>query len=114
MKYNYPNIIITSLKMLPMKSFFLLLLALVLSTATYAQVGINTSDPVASSTLDVNGQFILGTTGTIHKGITSFTVDDLEVPYLLNGAAVTISVTIPVDAQPSTTNATVLVQRVRD
>lgn len=88
-------------------------------TKMFSAVGINTSTPNASSRLDVNGTFKLGTTGTVNKNVINFSTsvnnsissgDSTFLTGAFNSSGILdVNVAIPVANRPTSTQAVVSV-----
>ncbi len=83
--------------------------AVVIGNISSANVGIGTSTPNTNAKLDVNGSFKLGENGTLQKGITSFIKYGVYVGSLNPNETRIVNITIPINARPSSTTATVIV-----
>lgn len=70
------------------------------------KVGVGTSKPDAK--LDVNGTYKLGSNGNVHKGVTSFS-KGTNLGAITAGDSNIITISIPNDARPSSTKATIVV-----
>lgn len=72
-----------------------------------ANIGIGTSTPNTTAKLDVNGQYKLGSQGTVHKSQISFEVwPVVSINSLPSGKSVTMNITIPSAMLPGSTKAT--------
>lgn len=88
-------------------------------TKMFSAVGINTSSPNASSRLDVNGAFKLGTTGTVNKNVINFSasvnnsISNGDTTFLTgafnSSGILDVNVTIPAANRPTSTQAIVSV-----
>ncbi|MBP2615976.1 hypothetical protein [Chryseobacterium jejuense] len=88
-------------------------------TKMFSAVGINTSTPNASSRLDVNGNFKLGSTGTVNKNVINFSTsvnnlissgDSTFLTGAFNSSGILdVNVTIPAANRPTSTQAIVSV-----
>lgn len=72
------------------------------------KVGIGTSTPNTNAKLDVNGNYKLGTKGSVHKNLMSFSSGTGLGNIAANGSTV-IEITIPANLRPSSTTATLIV-----
>lgn len=74
-----------------------------------ANVGIGTSTPNVSTKIDVNGQYKLGTKGSIQKNQISFEAYTGGTSNIAVGQTTVYDINIPAEYQPSSTRATITV-----
>jgi len=80
-----------------------------------ANVGIGTSTPNTTARLDVNGQYKLGSKGTVNKNQISFEVwPSVSINNLPSGKSTTMDIAIPATMLPSSTRATIVVTPASD
>ncbi|MCQ4140192.1 hypothetical protein [Chryseobacterium sp. EO14] len=80
-----------------------------------ANVGIGTSAPNTTARLDVNGQYKLGSKGTVNKNQISFEVwPSVSINNLPSGKSTTMDIAIPATMLPSSTRATIVVTPASD
>lgn len=80
-----------------------------------ANVGIGTSTPNTTARLDVNGQYKLGSKGTVNKNQISFEVwPSVSINNLPSGKSTTMDIAIPATILPSSTRATIVVTPASD
>ncbi|PTT78208.1 MULTISPECIES: hypothetical protein [unclassified Chryseobacterium] len=80
-----------------------------------ANVGIGTSTPNTTARLDVNGQYKLGSKGTVNKNQISFEVwPSVSINNLPSGKSTTMDIAIPATMLPSSTKATIVVTPASD
>lgn len=80
-----------------------------------ANVGIGTSTPNTAARLDVNGQYKLGSKGTVNKNQISFEVwPSVSINNLPSGKSTTMDIAIPATMLPSSTRATIVVTPASD
>lgn len=80
-----------------------------------ANVGIGTSTPNTTARLDVNGQYKLGSKGTVNKNQISFEVwPGVSVNNLPSGKSTTMDIAIPAAMVPTSTRATIVVTPASD
>ncbi|WP_277115460.1 hypothetical protein [Chryseobacterium sp.] len=85
-------------------------------TKTFTTVGVNTSSPVASANLDVNGGYKLGSAGTVQKNSITFSstinstissANNTTFGFFDSAGTLDVNVTIPAASRPGTTQAVV-------
>lgn len=75
-----------------------------------ANVGIGTNTPNTTAKLDVNGQYKLGSRGTVSKNQISFEVwPSVSINNIASGKSTTMSIAIPPALIPGSTKATIVV-----
>ncbi len=80
-----------------------------------ANVGIGTNTPNNSVKIDVNGQYKLGTNGSVHKNQISFEVwPNVSITGLQSGRTDQITINIPAGFQPGSTKASIVVSPAND
>lgn len=80
-----------------------------------ANVGIGTSTPNTTARLDVNGQYKLGSKGTVNKNQISFEVwPSVSINNLPSGKSTTMDIAVPATMLPSSTRATIVVTPASD
>ncbi|MCY0978295.1 hypothetical protein PGH12_02740 [Chryseobacterium wangxinyae] len=82
---------------------------------SFANVGIGTDTPNNSVKIDVNGQYKLGTNGSVHKNQISFEVwPNVSITGLQSGRTDQITINIPAGFQPGSTKASIVVSPAND